>query len=477
MPTLTFSANADVYHHLNSAEGEVTLNPDHLKPLHGMHSTEYSCSECIDVVLADALELTGGEVRFYYDESTQRLRVSTCYGITFEPSDEDLQQLQEETEAQWSDGIGTGSFAMLNDELLSRSLALAWLNEDPEFEALYPEFTVDAFPFDDRDLKVEWSADGKPFDNLVNDLKDFMEQGNPIAKIRLGEFYLSGHMGLDYVQEGLELLTEAASDGNEEAVVSLADSLLEGVHIPADPDKAIELYEQAMSGGSMIAAYHLGEAYKEGDKLPRDPDKAIQYLEHASELGFGPAIAELGDCYEFGLCVEKDLEEALSLYSIAYESGFDPVLIAFERVSLQLGRELPPYRDEEDHDEFDDPDELVESPFFSDHPELAEAIREAQGSLQHVIDAIQSSDPETKISIFVNLDPEDGECNWLSELKFEYGKFIGTLTDEPFAVSDSGKPTTLAAHPNEVVDWIMTRDGNQSGGFTIEIFKNRDLED
>jgi hypothetical protein len=81
-----------------------------LRELAGVKSDD-SCVDYLDEALAE-IGLVGGHLEFVYDEESNRLRILTVYHSPRKLNQKELQQLVEETQAQWSDGIGESDFGV-----------------------------------------------------------------------------------------------------------------------------------------------------------------------------------------------------------------------------------------------------------------------------------------------------------------------------------------------------------------------------
>lgn len=124
-------------------------DPDILMQLEGAWTGE-TCAEHLSEELR-RLDIHGGSLQLTYDEA-DGLRVMTSYRVYREPTPAQLTQLVQETESQWSDGVGAGSFNSSAGELLSTTLAMA-LENSGESEGLGSVF-INVYPdVDDRQVR------------------------------------------------------------------------------------------------------------------------------------------------------------------------------------------------------------------------------------------------------------------------------------------------------------------------------------
>ena len=93
----------------------------------------------------------------------------------------------------------------------------------------------------------------------------------------------------------------------------LGITLIEGSHLPKDPERGRQLLEQAIEQGSAIAMGWLGQTLIEGSHLPKDPERGRQLLEQAIEQGYAYAKTSLGIALVDGTHIPEDPERGLQL--------------------------------------------------------------------------------------------------------------------------------------------------------------------
>ena len=112
MPTIRFAAPFIVFDFQTTADGRMVEDPDELRSLEAL---EY------DEVFSDYFErgstlvdagITGGLLRFTYDEKAQRLYGVTEYSLSRPLTAEECLLLRDYTMGQWSDGIGENFFCI-----------------------------------------------------------------------------------------------------------------------------------------------------------------------------------------------------------------------------------------------------------------------------------------------------------------------------------------------------------------------------
>ncbi|RYE07630.1 MAG: sel1 repeat family protein [Hyphomicrobiales bacterium] len=93
--------------------------------------------------------------------------------------------------------------------------------------------------------------------------------------------------------EALPLLEEGISGGNVLAETVLADLLIRGTGVEANPPRAIALYLNAAGSSFAPAQYGLGVAYAEGLGVAADSQAAIGWFRQALEQGMDDAQAQI----------------------------------------------------------------------------------------------------------------------------------------------------------------------------------------
>ncbi len=335
MAKITISGVAEAF--TKDPSGEPTTDPAILQSLHGLVSDDHTLDfldlpdELADVVTA------GGRIRFYFDETTKRLRVSSAYDVTRDLTDKERKHLIKETVVQWSDGAGSGSFATHQLQVLSSGLAQAIRNAEGQ-DTDVGELFVDAYPFlaDDHDIKVVFDADGSCDDEVIADLKTAADVGDLGAILMLAGKYESGE-GVEVDEpQAFALYERAAKEGHPFAITMAGRMMQAGRGCPEDPVQAVEYLKRAVEMDFPLAMHMLGECYAEGLGVPTDPSKAVELYRQGAEFDDPGCLAELGDCLEFGNGVGMDLEAALECYQSAAELGLDAVAPAIKRVKKKM---------------------------------------------------------------------------------------------------------------------------------------------
>src|SRR5262249_6615038 len=138
------------------------------------------------------LGISGGRLRFLFDGAAERLRITTAYQVSRRLAEAELKVLIDATKAQWSDGIGSGSFDFHRGTIYSTALAMAVLNQDPGRKDI-GGFFVDAYPLDaEDDPQVQFFEVDLPEKTDFDYLRESAEFGDPQAMGFMGDAYENG---------------------------------------------------------------------------------------------------------------------------------------------------------------------------------------------------------------------------------------------------------------------------------------------
>jgi hypothetical protein len=128
------------------------------------------------------------------------------------------------------------------------------------------------------------------------------DEGDPRAMMSLAAWYAGGgsHLGKD-VGEATRLRIAAAEVGYAPAQVMAGESLVFGVGARKDVKKAYAFFEEAASGGNPQAMVWMAQMNNGHLGFPRNDKAAIQWLNAAIALNHAPAMGAMAGAYENGL--------------------------------------------------------------------------------------------------------------------------------------------------------------------------------
>lgn len=154
------------------------------------------------------------------------------------------------------------------------------------------------------------------------------EAGDPVAQYQVGwhyehpdavccgEYTESRDSRHDYAHAAL-WYRRAAEQGNVLAQVSLGEFYLFGDGVPVDYVEGIKWYRRAADRGSSGAQFELGQIYSEGKFAPQDFALAAFWYRKSAERGNPDGQAVLATLYRDGQGVSRNYSEAYFWMSLA----------------------------------------------------------------------------------------------------------------------------------------------------------------
>ena len=153
-------------------------------------------------------------------------------------------------------------------------------------------------------------------------------QGEINAMVHLAEMYCEGQGVVKDEKKAVELYQKAAAQGDARAQSSLGQLFESGRGLPKDNKKAQELYKQALflvlhdaALGDPLAEFNLAVMYGAGRGVPKDEKKAVELYQRAAEQNEPDAQLNLGVVLVTGQGLPKDLKKAVELFEQASTQG------------------------------------------------------------------------------------------------------------------------------------------------------------
>jgi uncharacterized protein YegJ (DUF2314 family) len=101
--------------------------------------------------------------------------------------------------------------------------------------------------------------------------------------------------------------------------------------------------------------------------------------------------------------------------------------------------------------------------------EMEHAIASARTRLPDVIDQFIAGDLENfTVKVRVS-DGQNSEHFWLSDVKYNDGRFIGTINAQPQMVDGIVEGQVYDAPIDDVTDWMHLRDDLMHGNYTLRV--------
>lgn len=147
-------------------------------------------------------------------------------------------------------------------------------------------------------------------------LLELADAGDSTAQYEVALHYDSGLVVLstEIVAEDRSIAYEwyykAYENGNVDAIIRIADFLVEGLHCTQNIELAIKLYEKAIGNGYGLAANNLATIYRD----QQDYKKAFELYKVAQDLDNSASLS-LALCYYFGIGTEKNVGICFDIFN------------------------------------------------------------------------------------------------------------------------------------------------------------------
>lgn len=109
-----------------------------------------------------------------------------------------------------------------------------------------------------------------------------------------------------------------------------------------------------------------------------------------------------------------------------------------------------------------------------DDRRMTTAIEEARAKVDSFIAALSTPQPNQEafsVKVAIN-DGDQTEHLWLVPVRFENGKFIGRVNNEPQKVTTVKFGDEIRVAKDEISDWIYAEDRKMVGGFTARVLQD-----
>ena len=183
---------------------------------------------------------------------------------------------------------------------------------------------------------------------------------NPLAMLRLGDYYLydydklnESEKAIDYYQkaakqeyynegigtcyemgigveenetEAFRYYTLAADGGNTMGMYRTALCYYNGVGVKQNLQEAFRWFNDAAGRENIHSYYYMGKMLMYGEGCTPDPEIAVQWLKKAADLNSDKAQFELGNAYLTGTGVDENDDMAMEWFEKAAENGNEKAL-------------------------------------------------------------------------------------------------------------------------------------------------------
>ena len=175
------------------------------------------------------------------------------------------------------------------------------------------------------DLLVISEESGKDFSSevkkYVNLIRNAANQGDPDGQVCLAMLYEEGFGVSEDMKTAVKWYQKAADQGNADAQSKLGECYYLGKGVAENDAKAVKWFQKSADQGNADAQYYLGECYYLGKGVAGNDAEAVKWFQKAAEQGNADAQWQLGHCYYFGNGVLKNEQKAASFYQKAANQG------------------------------------------------------------------------------------------------------------------------------------------------------------
>ena len=175
------------------------------------------------------------------------------------------------------------------------------------------------------DLLVISEESGKDFSSevkkYVNLIRNAANQGDPDGQACLAMLYEEGFGVSEDMKTAVKWYQKAADQGNAGAQSKLGECYYLGKGVAENDAEAVKWFQKAANQEHADAQYYLGECYYLGRGVAENDAEAVKWLQKAAEQGNADAQTLLATCYFRGNGVLEDERKAASLYQKAANQG------------------------------------------------------------------------------------------------------------------------------------------------------------
>lgn len=190
-----------------------------------------------------------------------------------------------------------------------------------------------------RLLKTTGNGVEQDWTKAVEMLQQAAAQGNADAQWELGLMYeYANHVDKDETR-ALELYRSSADQGSPIGLYLVAHCYQHGIVVDEDHAMSDSLYTRSVDELTELAGEEdiyvlnfIGSAYYWGDGVEVDRAKAFGYYLTSAQKGNPETQYKIGLCYETGQGTEANMEEALGWYRQSAAQGYPEALDAMARL-------------------------------------------------------------------------------------------------------------------------------------------------
>lgn len=130
----------------------------------------------------------------------------------------------------------------------------------------------------------------------------------------LGDMYSFGLGKPNDYSKAYKLYSQAAQQGNTEAMCDLGYMYQVGQGVALDLERSAYWYKKSADMGYIHSMRDIGQSFLHGLGVEVNPKEAVKYFRLASDNNYSHGTCDLAYCYLFGIGIDKDERKAAELY-------------------------------------------------------------------------------------------------------------------------------------------------------------------
>ncbi len=171
------------------------------------------------------------------------------------------------------------------------------------------QYTLVLRDYERRESEPFWTPD---FVAIIEVDEQFANEGNEIAQLRLGRFYLEGNYEINKDEaKGVEWLKKSAEQGNAEAQELLGKCYMQGTGLDKDEKMAVYWYEKAAEQGRTFSQGELVRCYEQGIGVEINDKIVVKWLEKLTDAD---SQFKLAFYYESGSSTYENEQKVVEIY-------------------------------------------------------------------------------------------------------------------------------------------------------------------
>ena len=218
----------------------------------------------------------------------------------------------EENTIEWQIKLAKEGNLQAQEELAIRYMNGDGVEQSEEITKYWYRRAQYSLVLRDYERRESMSSWGPKFITDIVIDEQFANEGNEIAQMRLGRFYLEGNDEINKDEEkGVEWLKKSAEQGNAEAQELLGNCYMQGTGVDKDEKTAAYWHEKAAEQGRTFSQSELVRCYEQGIGVEINDKIVVKWLEKLTDA---ESQFKLAFYYESGSGTYENELKAVEIY-------------------------------------------------------------------------------------------------------------------------------------------------------------------